>query len=93
MHILAHIFYSYAPLKYYWVMKRNVIPKELKELKLFDGRPAYIFVNNQTGKFPTIGFCCDKNVCPYCGKTVKGEHCSCPAYKAAQEYNNSLSKE
>ena len=58
-------------------------------LKL-DGRPAYIFADNITGKFPVLGFCCNKNECPYCGEKVQGESCSCAGYKLAQDYNNSL---
>ncbi|MBQ2810760.1 MAG: hypothetical protein IJF12_01175 [Alphaproteobacteria bacterium] len=73
-------------------MERTIIPRELKELKLSDGRPAYIFADNITGKFPVLGFCCKKNVCPYCGKTVQGDACSCSGYKLAQDYNKSLKK-
>lgn len=87
---MAHIFYNYESFKYYLVMEQIIIPKELKELKLHDGRPAYIFADKISGKFPLLGFCCDKNVCPYCGKTVHKEACSCTAYKTVLEYNKSL---
>ncbi|MBQ8870055.1 MAG: hypothetical protein IJ019_01610 [Alphaproteobacteria bacterium] len=89
---MAHIFYNYESFKYYLVMERIIIPKELKELKLHDGRPAYIFIDAKTGKFPTIGFCCEKSTCPYCGQIVQQETCSCVAYKTVLEYNKSLNR-
>ena len=67
------------------------IPSELKALKLLDGRPAYIFADRKTGKFPTNDFSCDRKTCPYCGEPLKDNSCSCFAYKKAQEYNASLS--
>ena len=64
--------------------------KELKEIKLYDGRPAYIFANMQRGRFPTKGFCCDANRCPYCGEVSSSEHCTCRTYKTVLAYNRSL---
>ena len=41
------------------------IPKNLKEIKVSDGRPAYIFVPYE-GMFPTKQNIKGKEYCPYC---------------------------
>ena len=65
------------------------IPNNLKEIKVLDGRPAYIFVPYE-GKFPTKHKIKDKCFCPYCGKELENEKCSCFSYKKIEEFNNTL---
>ncbi len=66
------------------------LPKEMMSLKLYDGRPAYIFADKKTGRFPLNEFSCDKKTCPYCGREFKDEECSCSSYKTVKVYNSSL---
>ena len=66
------------------------IPNEMKSIKLYDGRPAYIFADSKTGKFPLKEFSCDRQTCPYCGKKSQANVCDCPSYKRVKHYNDSL---
>lgn len=66
------------------------IPNEMKKIKLYDGRPAYIFADSKTGKFPMNEFCCDRKTCPYCGEKLKNDECDCYTYKRVKHYNDSL---
>lgn len=70
-------------------MCTNVIPRHLKEIKLLDGRPAYIFVHYD-GKFPTQQTINGKLCCPYCGKEMENQACNCYSYKRIAEFNESL---
>lgn len=65
------------------------IPKNLKEIKVSDGRPAYIFVPYE-GMFPTKQNIKGKEYCPYCGRELENEKCSCFSYKRIEEFNNTL---
>ena len=84
------IFFIIVKLNNYWVMRE--IPKELLSLKIYDGRPAYIFADRKTGKFPLGEFCCDRSTCPYCGEKLISGDCACYSYKKVKEYNATLSK-
>lgn len=70
----------------------KTIPREMQSLKLYDGRPAYIFADRKTGKFPLNEFCCDRNTCPYCGDKLVNNECVCYSYKRVKAYNASLEK-
>lgn len=66
------------------------LPRDLKEIQLLDGRPAYIFIPYD-GIFPTYQKRNDgKLYCPYCGRELENEKCDCYAFKKISTYNKQV---
>lgn len=74
-------------------IKAADIPLYLREIKISDGRPAYIFIPYENG-FPTINKVYRANVvielCPYCGNELNNHQCTCHSFRCAQEFNATL---
>lgn len=77
-------------------MKKRVIidprflPREVKELRVYDGRPAFLFAD-WNGKLPLKrvnkeGVPC----CPYCNEPLVYTKCRCFSFRKAEEFNASL---
>ena len=69
----------------------STLPKSLKEIKLKDGRPAYIFLPYNK-RFPTKESIKGKEICPYCGKELQQGQCHCYSFKRVVEFNSKLEK-
>ncbi len=69
----------------------NALPVDAKQIKVIDGRPAYIFVPYE-GKFPTVWNINGKEICPYCGQKIHPEtkQCTCLNYKRIISLNQKL---
>ncbi len=69
------------------------LPKELKEIIRLDKRPAFLFVDRHTGKFPMYEKDINgKEICPYCGreKEVNTTNCTCLPSRKLLEYNKNV---
>ena len=74
-------------------IKTADIPLYLREIKVLDGRPAYIFIPYENG-FPTVhkvdranGFV---EYCPYCGNKLNNHLCTCHSFRCITEFNATL---
>ncbi len=70
----------------------NALPVDAKQIKVLDGRPAYIFIPYQ-GKFPTVWHENNgKEICPYCGRELHPEtkQCFCLNYRRISILNKQL---
>lgn len=63
------------------------LPREIKELKIADGRPAFLFMD-QNGHLP-LNDICGKDICPYCKEELNAyKQCTCSYFKRALAFNS-----
>ena len=71
------------------------IPLYLREIKILDGRPAYIFIPYENG-FPTVNKVYTAKgiveLCPYCGNELNNHSCNCHSFRCIKEFNRTLNK-
>ena len=76
-------------------IKKEDLPLYLREIKVSDGRPAYIFIPYENG-FPTVHkvYTAKRIVelCPYCGAELNNHLCKCHAFRCITEFNATLKK-
>lgn len=69
------------------------VPKELKKITFSDHRPAFLFIDTETGKFPTTITVDGQKKCLYCGNILDKENknCNCRSSIIVRKYNDNLS--
>ena len=73
------------------IIDPRFLPKEVKELKISDGRPAFLFLDWE-GHLPVKTVRNGVAYCPYCSQQLVNDRCNCFSFRKAEEFNKASSQ-